>query len=68
MTTFERAAHGVQSVDVTGVAWPAYRLCALGAGAAVFMISLVLIATLSTAVLSAAAAASIVWLTGSLIH
>jgi hypothetical protein len=65
MTTFERAAHGVRPVDV---AWPAYKLLALGAGAAVFAITLVLIASMSTAVLSAAAVASMAWLAGSLIH
>lgn len=68
MTTFERAAPEVRSVDVTGAAWPVYKLLALGAGAVVFVITLLLIATMSTAVLSSAAVASFVWLTGSLIH
>ncbi|MUM18989.1 hypothetical protein FZI91_14120 [Mycobacterium sp. CBMA271] len=68
MTTFERAAHEVRSVDVAGAAWPVYKLSALGAGAAVFVIALLLVASMSTAVLAAAAVASFVWLTGSLIH
>ncbi|OAT66666.1 hypothetical protein AWB85_18410 [Mycobacteroides immunogenum] len=66
MTTFERAAQQVRTVDVS--AWPAYQLLALGAGAAVFIVTLVLIASMSTAVLAAAAVASFGWLTGSLIH
>ncbi|TDZ77931.1 hypothetical protein [Mycobacteroides salmoniphilum] len=68
MTTFERAAHGVRSVDVSGVAWPPYKLLALGVGAAVFVATLLLVASMSTAVLSASAVASMVWLAGSLIH
>ncbi|BAX97929.1 hypothetical protein MSTE_02620 [Mycobacteroides stephanolepidis] len=66
MTTFERAAHGVRPVDVA--AMPAYKLLALGVGTAVFVVTLLLVASMSTAVLSAAAVASMVWLTGSLIH
>lgn len=66
MTTFERAAHELRSLDVA--AWSAYKLLALGAGAVVFIVTFLLIASLSTAVLSAAAVASFGWLTGSLIH
>ncbi|GAB5906074.1 hypothetical protein BKG83_22115 [Mycobacteroides chelonae] len=66
MTTFERAAHGVRPIDVA--AMPAYKLLALGVGTAVFVVALLLVASLSTAVLSAAAVASMVWLTGSFIH
>ncbi|MBB4854639.1 hypothetical protein HNP40_002026 [Mycobacteroides chelonae] len=68
MTTCERTARPVRSVDVTAAAWPVYKLLALGAGAVVFVITLLLIATLATAALSSAAVASFVWLTGSLIH
>lgn len=56
----------MRSLDVA--AWPAYKLLALGAGAVVFIVTFLLIASLSTAVLSAAAVASFGWLTGSLIH
>ncbi|CPZ49814.1 Hypothetical protein ERS075652_01960 [Mycobacteroides abscessus] len=38
MTTFERAAHELRSLDVA--AWPAYKLLALGAGAVVFIVTL----------------------------
>lgn len=68
MTTFERAAHGVRSVDVAGAAWAPYKLLALGVGAVVFVATLLLVASMSTAVLSASAVASMVWLAGSLIH
>lgn len=53
-------------MDVAAV--PAYKLLALGVGAAVFVVALLLVASLSTAVLSSAAVASFVWLTGSFIH
>ncbi|WP_078327012.1 hypothetical protein [Mycobacteroides salmoniphilum] len=68
MTTFERAAHGVRSVDVSDVVWAPYKLLALAVGAAVFVVALLLVASMSTAVLSASAVASMAWLAGSLIH
>ncbi|QCH24128.1 hypothetical protein [Mycobacteroides salmoniphilum] len=68
MTTFERATHGVRSVDVSDVVWAPYKLLALAVGTVVFVVTLLLVASMSTAVLSASAVASMAWLAGSLIH
>jgi len=68
MTTFERAADQVRPLDVAAVASPAYKLLALGIGTAVFLVTLMVVASMSTALFSASAVASLVWLTGSLIH
>lgn len=68
MTTFERAADQVRSLDVAALASPASKLLALGIGTAVFLVTLMVVASMSTALFSASAVASLAWLTGSLIH
>lgn len=66
MTTYQRPESIARSVPVAGVPWPLHKLCALGVGAVVFGVMLFLMASMSTAVLSGAAVASLVWIAGSL--
>ena len=52
-------------VDVAGTAWPLFKLEALAAGLIVFVIALVIGASMQVAVLGAAGVGLIVWLAGS---
>ncbi|WP_430332998.1 hypothetical protein [Rhodococcus sp. ACT016] len=51
------------TVDIAGTAWPLYKLEAVVAALAVFLLVLTVTQVLQTAVLSAAGAAVVVWWT-----
>ena len=53
----------LRSVDVAGIAWPAYKLEALGLGSLVFVAMLVVAGSLHAAVLAGAAIAAAAWWT-----
>lgn len=55
-------SRGDHEVDIAGVPWPTYKLIALAVGALVLVIVGVATMNAAPAVLSAAAAAIVVWL------
>lgn len=55
-------SRGDHQVDIAGVPWPTYKLIALAIGALVLVVVGVATMTAAPAVLSAAAAALVVWL------
>ena len=57
------ASRADHQVDIAGVPWPTYKLIALAVGALVLVIVGVATMSAAPAVLSAAAAAIVVWLT-----
>ncbi|MGA5540488.1 hypothetical protein ACPCIR_01430 [Mycobacterium sp. NPDC051198] len=57
------ASRADHEVDIAGVPWPTYKLIALAVGALVLVIVGVATMSAAPAVLSAAAAAIVVWLT-----
>ncbi|MGC5164739.1 hypothetical protein ACLQ3J_18655 [Rhodococcus sp. DT1] len=64
MTTLEsptRDAARDSHIDIAGSAWPMYKLEALAVGFLVLVALLVLTGTAQTAVLTAAAATTLVW-------
>ena len=56
------AARAEHEISIAGVPWPAYKLIALGIGALVLLIVGMATMSMAPAVLSAAAAATVVWL------
>lgn len=56
------ASRTEREISVAGVAWPAYKLIALAVGALVLLLVGAVTMTESTAVLSAAAATTVIWL------
>lgn len=51
-------------LDIAGSPWPLFKLEALAAGLIVFLIALVVGASMQVAVLGGAAVASLVWIAG----
>ncbi|RVW09018.1 hypothetical protein EGT67_12700 [Prescottella agglutinans] len=50
-----------ETVDIAGTAWPLYKLEAIAAALAIFVLVLAVTQVLQTAVLTAAGAAVVVW-------
>jgi hypothetical protein len=55
-------------VRIAGVPWPVYKLVALAVGVLMFVIVGVVTTSLAPAVLSASAAATVVWLALGAVH
>ncbi|NMN94917.1 hypothetical protein [Antrihabitans stalactiti] len=53
------------TVDIAGTAWPVYKLEAIAAGLAVFLVAMLIVGSMQVAVLGASALAAGVWLVGS---
>lgn len=53
------------TVDIAGTAWPVYKLEAISAGLAVFLVVMLIFGSMQVAVLGATALAAGVWLAGS---
>ncbi|MHC9292807.1 hypothetical protein ACRCUN_10085 [Mycobacterium sp. LTG2003] len=56
------ASRAEREICIAGVPWPAYKLVALAVGLAVFLVVGVATMSAAPAVLSGAAAATVVWL------
>ncbi|MGV0634721.1 hypothetical protein ABQE69_12150 [Mycolicibacillus trivialis] len=64
-TVTEARARLGEHVSIAGVPWPVYKLAALAAGLLILLVFVAAGATPATAVLSGAAAATAIWLTGA---
>ena len=53
------------TVDIAGTAWPVYKLEAIAAGLAVFLVAMLIVGSMQVAVVGASALAAGVWLVGS---
>ena len=63
MTTVEHLRTEVRGVDVAGTVWPLFKLEAIAVAVVVFLLTLLIVSSLQVAVL-AAAAGTLVWVTG----